>query len=508
MDQSFELGHKAGFHADNWNGMFRNGDSSVEAFKENEKKQSQHKFHFLEHDETNTIKKKEKHMEPADFEVDDDNLEEILAEIQCLRQDDEANGKLKISLLHIDYTHIVSKAILQSFRHCSRNGINFGRLLIYGFDGKELELERMISDANRLSLFTSIYVNSLILSEDATAALFDGFQMNQRLQSIKLLGCAFTRYSSKSLRRCLESNGPLQCLDLTCSTFFEDSAMILAEGLQANTTLQAIRLESMYNSVAESLNLGEVMTALTGHPKLRRIELEGWVIHDETCRALERLFSSPNCKIDSLYLADIEWETNGEPAYRGLKQCKYLKRIRYNAPMDQLEFENAGMVNLLDAVLPNCPRLESINLNNNNISSFTQLNSLVPMGQPSKIREFVIDRNPVWKNAEDADRDAILHFVRSNPELARLGEHFDFAESDLYTPLIEHYLDLNRSGKTLLSGNVSRPGIPLSVWPFVLERANQLFQENGRRQANVLYHLLGGPAFRARDNFLNVECQR
>jgi Leucine-rich repeat (LRR) protein len=283
--------------------------------------------------------------------------------------------------------------------------------------------------------------------------------------------------------------------------------MILAKGLQANTTLQDIRLARMYDSAEELLNLTEVMTALTGHPKLRRMELVTCIIHDETCRALERLLSSPNCKIDSLQLVDIEWETNGEPFFRGLKQCKSLERMNmsFTSHVCRVQFESAGMVNLLDAVLPNCPRLESINLQNNNISSLTKLNSLVPMGQSSKIREFVIDGNPVWKNAADGDRDALLHFVRSNPELARLAGRFDFAKSDLYTPLIEHYLDLNWSGSILLSGNVSRPGIPLSVWPVVLERANRLFQENGGRQANVLYHLLDGPAFRARDYFLNFE---
>jgi hypothetical protein len=165
------------------------------------------------------------------------------------------------------------------------------------------------------------------------------------------------------------------------------------------------------------------------------------------------------------------------------------------------------MINLMNEVLPNCPRLESINLGWNNISSLAKLNTLSPTGQPIKIREFFIDLgNPVWKNAKDDDRDALLQFVRSNPELGHLGERFEFAKSDLYTPLTEHYLDLNRSGRILLSANVSRPGIPLSVWPTVLERANQLNQKNaGRRQANVLYHLLHGPAFRARDYFQSFE---
>ncbi len=63
------------------------------------------------------------------FSAKDENLEEILAAIKS-QQDDEANGKWDISLFYIEFTPIVSRAILQAFRHCSRNGINFGRLTI------------------------------------------------------------------------------------------------------------------------------------------------------------------------------------------------------------------------------------------------------------------------------------------------------------------------------------------------------------------------------------------
>jgi hypothetical protein len=259
-----------------------------------------------------------------------------------------------------------------------------------------------------------------------------------------------------------------------------------------------------------SIDLAESMSALTGHPSLTTIELGDFTINDEICRALGRLFSAPNCKIERLGIVEIKWETNGEHFFRGLKQCKSLEAIKLTCfkhrASQEVQFEDAVMINLMNAVLPNCLRLESINLGWNNISSLAKLNTLSPMGQPTKIREFFIDLgNPVWENAKDDDRDAILQFVRSNPELGHLGEHFDFAKSDLYTPLTEHYLDMNRSGRILLSANVSRPGIPLSVWPTVLERANQLFQENGQRQANVFYHLLQGPAFRERDYFQSLE---
>ena len=105
----------------------------------------------------------------------------------------------------------------------------------------------------------------------------------------------------------------------------------------------------------------------------------------------------------------------------------------------------------------------------------------------------------MWENAKDDDRDAIFHFIRSNPELGRLGsesyyysDELDFAKSSLYTPLTKH-LDLNQSGRILLSGHISRPSIPLSVWPVVLERVNHLFQKNVRRMSCITCWV--GPPF-------------
>jgi hypothetical protein len=66
------------------------------------------------------------------------------------------------------------------------------------------------------------------------------------------------------------------------------------------------------------------------------------------------------------------------------------------------------MINLMDAMLPNCFKSVSIDRNENNKSSPKTLNTLAPMGQPSKIRAF---KNPVWDDAEDDDRDTVLHFV-------------------------------------------------------------------------------------------------
>jgi hypothetical protein len=56
-------------------------------------------------------------------------------------------------------------------------------------------------------------------------------------------------------------------------------------------------------------------------------------------------------------------------------------------------------------------------------------------------------------------RNRYLGFICSN-----------FHETKLYSPLAEHYLDINESGRCLIEGD--HP-IPLSVWPIVLERVNQ-----------------------------------
>jgi hypothetical protein len=71
----------------------------------------------------------------------------------------------------------------------------------------------------------------------------------------------------------------------------------------------------------------------------------------------------------------------------------------------------------------------------------------------------------------------------------------------IITPTIQYMLDLNRSGRVLMTN----PSTPLSVGATVLERANILFKcetdsdVRTERQASVIYGLLlQGPAFAAR----------
>ena len=56
-----------------------------------------------------------------------------------------------------------------------------------------------------------------------------------------------------------------------------------------------------------------------------------------------------------------------------------------------------------------------------------------------------------------------------------------------YPLLAEHMLDINRSGRILFRDKQS---IPLSVWPVVLGRVNQMFADHPQRRANAMFYML------------------
>ena len=133
-------------------------------------------------------------------------------------------------------------------------------------------------------------------------------------------------------------------------------------------------------------------------------------------------------------------------------------------------------------LLPKCPRLATIDAGNNHISSLT----LLAMNEESsRLRKSILDWNPILKNANGDDRHTMLRLLGAHPELGYLGDKWN-SESSLYTPEIGHLLDLNRSGRVLLTNT----NIPLSVWARVFERTNILFKDDPSRQASVIYRFL------------------
>jgi hypothetical protein len=107
------------------------------------------------------------------------------------------------------------------------------------------------------------------------------------------------------------------------------------------------------------------------------------------------------------------------------------------------------------------------------------------------------------ENHFDAEEtpDHILTILQGNPRLGFVD--YDIVEGEESSrQQIEHLMDLNKSGNILLLDNCDV--IPLSLWSLVLGRANisfHEFQPSERiqaKRANVIFHLLQGPALMQR----------
>jgi hypothetical protein len=157
-----------------------------------------------------------------------------------------------------------------------------------------------------------------------------------------------------------------------------------------------------------------------------------------------------------------------------------------------------------------CPNLVSIDLSNNAIGNLGIFQNQVSTAtdKKSRLRQLNLDDNLVVKNlfkgklvVKTSDVLSLVPFLERNPELGDFGRDFmNLMDADSFPPQVQHLMDMNRCGRVLL-----RDGSPpLSIWPLVLVKAinDTYLEDNPSRMANVIYHLLQGPAFVSRGHFL------
>jgi Leucine-rich repeat (LRR) protein len=124
---------------------------------------------------------------------------------------------------------------------------------------------------------------------------------------------------------------------------------------------------------------------------------------------------------------------------------------------------------------------------------------------PPKLRVLLLwSFGRIMNLPNESDKQSLVDLLRRNRYLGFICS--DFYRQKLYSPLAEHFLDINESGRCLIEGGGCP--IPLSVWSIVLERVNQKLTRRDTqddedhklcRRANVIYCLLHGPAFAARE---------
>jgi hypothetical protein len=281
----------------------------------------------------------------------------------------------------------------------------------------------------------------------------------------------------------LKKTKSLKTLSLRLGGFGENEEGVFelpttfSKGLEENVTLETLELDG----VPEDWS-AVILEALTDHPTLQILNLKKCTWGDSTLKSLRSLLSSPECK---LRLLDMSYP-HLPPAKMNMELL--AASIEASHSLQKLKLRKAGLdrVDLSKILisLEKCPSLVDIDMMHNHISSLDFYHRFT--FQPTRLRRLNLDGNPItWQvDVTTKDDKSLIRFLENNAELGYLGERFE-----KYSSRIEHLLDMNRCGRVLFrNGNQN----PLSVWPGVLTRANCMFQDKPKRQANVVYGLVHG----------------
>lgn len=164
-------------------------------------------------------------------------------------------------------------------------------------------------------------------------------------------------------------------------------------------------------------------------------------------------------------------------------------------------------VDALLSMLLKCPNLMALNLLGNRITNIKSWRRFWSQTQPSRLQKLELSYNPFhyqhgWHKDQEMSSDALpnreehakflCRLFESHPELHYAGTTASTYRDTCHEAKIQHFLDLNKTGRVLVANNT----VPLSVWPAVIAKANKQFEgEDGQkaRQVNVIFHLLRGP---------------
>ena len=250
---------------------------------------------------------------------------------------------------------------------------------------------------------------------------------------------------------------------------------LVLRGIQRNETLQQIETDLGNEDFATRL-----FQVVSHHPMLTELHVK--IAPARIQQALEQLVQCPSSKLRVLKLC-----MNGDLA-RWQMPLPTNNRIQYcleptNAKTDQ------DMVLLGQILIANSNVIEELDLGHNGISA-SELDILLPyVVQARGLKRLYLHGNTMAQQGAAT----LLQAVYS--PMSRIQT----MQLPFGCPMVaelQHAADLNRAGRSLLLD----PATPVALWPLVLERAGKLtFGTSGdtfdnAKRANVIYHLLHGPA--------------
>jgi hypothetical protein len=448
--------------------------------------------------------------------TEDNPLDCLQQFLRGLTEDRRQEDMLVLRLCLKDYTQEIAAAVVKVFQVCYKKEIQWKTLDVWlpNDNNQNRFLHLILAEARRLRQFKEVELTSSLcgeaLTNETAMELQAMMSSEQGLEKLSLPEFRLLPGVLSTLSQGLLANR-VGALELEYLTGIVSAREVLVDGqinehdgegrdgemayfievLQKNTSLQYLSLGRNYLS---DETLSRVILALVGHPKVERLYLDGNDWFDQTTRALCSLFDSDSCKLLDLCLGSRSCPP-GKINVGSLAEAIVGYGCLQILHLPDCSLDQHDLVTLLDAA-SRCRTLVTLGLGGNDIGNLHLVDGIMQTHKPSRLRTLDLRRNPLGEH----DRAALAKLVEVHPEL----QDFWFDEDEEYpliTPAIRYMLDLNRSGRVLMTN----PSTPLSVWATVLERANSLFERETNsdvrrteRQASVIYGLLQGPAFRAR----------
>jgi hypothetical protein len=391
---------------------------------------------------------------------------------------------------------IVVEAVRDLFLRAFQNGRHLVCLVIELCTGR---VDEILHVASALDMFDEIVVASE-LSQHGCWSISAAMKFNKRLTKLDLSGHhAMTREQAAALGAGLITFNSQHFKELRMSMPFADGAITeLASGLKKNTSLCSLTTAPPHCDLRDA-ELAELIDAVESHPTLKVLSL-GWNYGGEHALvALGKVLASKSCQLERLdfsnqgrYYGDRSILGQGLESTVGRGLELLAQGLQWNESLTSLNLSSSN--NLVDTdidhlgkILATC-KLQTLNLSGNSIT----YSGLVSLTQniPGSLKSFSLSGN-AFSQEEAASHTLAL--LEEHPQLWEDGFNWEHSISPTHQK-IQHFKDLNRCGRILLAGDA---GIPLSVWPIVLERANTLL-DSEERTPNVMFYLLQGPALMQR----------
>lgn len=271
----------------------------------------------------------------------------------------------------------------------------------------------------------------------------------------------------------------------------ESVAASLAVGFRSNTTLQSITFSSTNLS---DTSMSILVAALEGHPNLQTFRSAHNEIGKSTMRSLARLLSHPSCKLKEL-------ELSAQDGTSCFPLETLLENIPENCSIQSLDLSENSIDSIQASLLLQniwkCPNLLDLDLSCNEIESLMPPANGLKAAKKANchLRLLNLDDNPCV--FQEPQINMLLKLLETLPELGNLGEELtSMLRYDIYQPKLYHRLDMNRRVRRLMADD----SIPAGLWPNILEKCNDdwFLMEDPSRLANVMFHILNGPAFAGR----------